>query len=191
MTSHPPAPWTLRGPAVLVPATVPIARAREHVPSHVEVLPVAPGRTLGGLVAVAYEPGSTLTYNELVVICGLARGGVRVGFWISHIWVDDERSVSGGREIWKLPKELARFDAAGTTPAVQIAATSPRFALPQPGILPMLSSGGLTLGRGALRGGPARVRVEIPPSSPLAELEMRPASVGLRGHAHLVMPAPR
>ena len=190
MTGHPPAPWTLRGPAVLVPATVPVARARRHVPSDVEVLPVAPGRTLGGLVAVTYEPGSTLTYNELVVICGLARAGARVGFWVSHIWVDDERSVSGGHEIWKLPKELARFDAPGTAPAAQIGATSPRFSLPQPGILPMLSPGGLTLGRGTLVGGPARVRVKIPPTSPIASLEMRPASVALRGHAHLVMPAP-
>ena len=55
----------------------------------------------------------------------------------------------------------------------------------------MLSGGGLTLGRGTIRGGPARVRVDIPPDSPFAGLEMRPLPVGLAGHAAITMPAPR
>jgi hypothetical protein len=191
MSGHPPAPWRLRGPAVIVPALVPMERAREHVPERAAVIPVVPGGTLGGLVSVTYEHGSTLSYNELVVICGLARVGARVGFWVSHIWVDDERSVSGGREIWKLPKELATFDSTAAHPAVRIAATAPRFKLRQPGLVPMLSAGGLTLGRGTMRGGPARVRVEIPPGSEFADLGMRPLSLGLAGYADLTMPAPK
>jgi hypothetical protein len=31
---------------------------------------------------------------------------------VSHIYVDDERSLAGGRQIWNLPKELADFTLA-------------------------------------------------------------------------------
>jgi acetoacetate decarboxylase len=56
--------------------------------------------------------GGTLAYRELIVFSRpkLARG--RPGWVVSHIYVDDERSRSGGRAIWNLPKELADFSVA-------------------------------------------------------------------------------
>src|SRR5262249_51799684 len=33
----------------------------------------------------------------------------RPGFVVEHIYVDSPESMRGGREIWKLPKELADF----------------------------------------------------------------------------------
>jgi hypothetical protein len=66
--------------------------------------------------------------------------------------------------------------------------------VPLPGLLPFISGHeserGLTLGRGVVYGGPARVRVEIPPESPFAALGMRPLRVALSGRARLEMPAP-
>lgn len=207
---HPPAPWRLGGPAIVVPLLVPVERARAFVPDDVPIVPAAPGRTVGALIAVTYEQGSTLTYSELIAAPATVRGGARVGGWISHIWVDDEQSVSGGRSIWKLPKDLAsfaldrrpdgtqRFSArASGAELVRVTAARPRFtaSLPAPAPVPMISGGEgshfFTLGRSCLSGGPARVRVEVPTGSPLEALAFRPAPVGLAGRARLVMDAPR
>jgi len=208
---HPPAPWRLHGRAIVVPALVALERARTEVPADVEVVPVAPGLTAGGLIAVTYEEGSTLTYSELIASPALVRSGRRVGGWISHIWVDSEQSVSGGRSIWKLPKELAsfsherrsdgtqRFEATDENgvPLVRLAASAPRVTapVPLPAAVPMISgeagSHFFTLGRSSMRVGPARVRVEITADSPFASAGLRPSPVTLAGHASLVMPAAR
>jgi acetoacetate decarboxylase len=63
-------------------------------------LVVIPGGPTSGLLLATYT-GETLAYHELIVF--------RPGLVISHIYVDDERSRSGGRAIWNLPKELAEF----------------------------------------------------------------------------------
>jgi hypothetical protein len=52
---------------------------------------------------LATYTGGTLAYHELIV--------ARRPFVVSEIYVDDERSRAGGREIWNLPKELAEFRA--------------------------------------------------------------------------------
>jgi hypothetical protein len=56
-----------------------------------------------------YGPGSSLSYSEFAVAPALAEARGRVGFWISHIYVDNTLSIAGGREIWKLPKQPATF----------------------------------------------------------------------------------
>jgi hypothetical protein len=208
---HPPAPWRLHGRAIVVPALVPVERARIEVPAGVEIVPVAPGLTAGGLIAVTYEEGSTLTYSELIASPALVRSGRHVGGWISHIWVDSEHSVSGGRSIWKLPKELAsfshdrrddgtqRFEAtdANGVPLVRLAAGAPRLTAPAalPAAVPMISveAGAhfFTLGRSSMRTGLARVRVEITADSPFASAGLRPSPVAVVGYASLVMPAAR
>lgn len=208
--AHPPAPWRLAGPAIVVPALVPLAAARRFVPRHARVVPVAPGLTAGALVAVTYEHGSTLAYSELVVAAALVRAGRAIGGWISHIWVDSDASVNGGRAIWRLPKEPAsfrheatddgprRFEAsAAGTPIVRIAAATPRMRppAPLPAVVPMVSgtrdAQWFTLGRSRLAAAASRVRVEIPPESPLAALGLRPSPVGAVGRAQLTMGPPR
>jgi acetoacetate decarboxylase len=204
---HPPAPWRLMGPAAIVPALVPLAKARAHVPDDLQIVRVLPGHTLGGFVAVTYEHGSTLMYNEIVV-CGAlvrtARG--RVGLWVSGLWVDSESSVSGGRQIWKLPKDLGSFEVDRTRgrqrfeasvdgrTIVRIRASKPPLRLPQPGILPMVSgtvgSHWFTVGRGVMKAGVARVRVEVPPDSPIASLGLKPLPLAIAGRSRLVMDAP-
>ena len=195
---------------MVVPVLAPIDRARAVIPNSLQVVPVAPGYTLGCLLAVTYEPGSTLSYSELIACPGTVRSGRRLGGWISHIWVDSQQSVNGGRGIWKLPKELADFDLdrradgsqrfsarAGGSTLVRVAAAPPRVRAPLPSLVPMISAGDggathwFTLGRAAMRAGPARVKVEIPPESPFADLRLKPLPVATAGRAKLVMDAAR
>jgi acetoacetate decarboxylase len=84
---HPPPPWHLTGRLLLIPS----------------------GR--GGVMLADYT-GGTLTYHELIVFRTLKLVGGRPGWVVSHIYVDDEQSREGGREIWNLPKELAEFETS-------------------------------------------------------------------------------
>ncbi|MNR86730.1 acetoacetate decarboxylase [compost metagenome] len=108
--AFPPAPWHLQGEFFAVGGLMPIARAKAFVPTDLEIVSVLPGMTLGAIAAARYTEGSILTYSELLVVPALVRSGGKTGGWISHIYVDDETSLQGGRSIWGLPKELATFE---------------------------------------------------------------------------------
>ncbi len=100
---HPPAPWALRGACAVVLVPLRAERVRPFVPGGVGLV-AARGWTLGGLLLAAYEDGATLTYDELIVFCGVGRaGGGRPGAIVSHLWVDSPASVAGGRRSWNLP----------------------------------------------------------------------------------------
>jgi acetoacetate decarboxylase len=107
--TYPPAPWDLYGDAVQSFHLVDLERAKALVPSDLEIVSVLPGKTLGGLYLSVYEPHSTLSYHELIVVVALVRYRGTIGSWISHIYVDHPESVQGGRNIWGLPKEMADF----------------------------------------------------------------------------------
>jgi hypothetical protein len=68
-------------------------------------------RGLYAAAFVSYEPGSPLTYSEL--LAARLVGGTRVE--VTDIWVDSPASRAGGRELWAIPKELAhlRLDTPG------------------------------------------------------------------------------
>lgn len=107
--NYPQAPWNLKGSAVLTINLLDVERSRPFIPPELEIISVLPGKTVGGIYLSAYESGSLLQYNELIVVAGLTRYQNQIGSWISHIYVDNETSVAGGREIWQLPKEMAQF----------------------------------------------------------------------------------
>lgn len=107
--SYPFPPWTLQGYAFLTVNLVDIEKSRTFIPSELQILSVFPGKTLGGVYFSAYQSGSILQYNELIVVPALVYYQGKIGSWISHIYVDHEDSVAGGREIWGLPKEMAEF----------------------------------------------------------------------------------
>lgn len=107
--NYPPAPWTLKGHGYVTLHLVDFSDAAKVIPKDLEIVQVLPGKTIGGLVLGKYEYGSTLTYGELIAVPGLVRYGDKIGSWISHIYVDNESSIAGGREIWGLPKENAQF----------------------------------------------------------------------------------
>lgn len=84
------------------------AAALRSMPSGLRPISVWPGKTLGGILLGYYGPGSTLEYHELAVLTGLAQFRGRFGFWVSHLYVDSEASVIGGRRLG-LDKQLADF----------------------------------------------------------------------------------
>jgi len=105
----PPAPWRLRGHGLVALRLVPSGIARAQVPPDVRLVPVLPNRSLALVLCARYGEGSTLRYSELIVAPGLVRARGRLGWWISHLWVDDLTALAGGRTIWGLPKQVARF----------------------------------------------------------------------------------
>lgn len=70
------------------------------------------GRPAGtyGVAFVSYEPGSPLTYSELLVARAVPGPGRGRRVSITDIWVDSPASMAGGRELWAIPKELCDFD---------------------------------------------------------------------------------
>jgi acetoacetate decarboxylase len=202
VSCHPPAPWRLEGELTLVAARVRVAAARRFaVPPGVRILSAA-GTTAGGVMLARYSAG-TLRYHELIVFSALARLGARPGMVVSHIYVDSEESMRGGREIWGLPKELAEFSFA---PA--------RFEARRDGALLLRARlrrrrGGLPLallaptlgerdgaavhavGRLRMRAAPALVTLDVPPTSPFAALGLSGTRAALAGDGlRLFMAAP-
>jgi Acetoacetate decarboxylase (ADC) len=117
---YPPPPWRLHGWAIQTLHAIPLEAARRYVPQGLPIIPILPGHTLATLVFASYESGS-LAYHELLLGIGLVwLRGPR--FCIPRIWVDSAASVAGGREIWKLPKEPARFDLRRSGDSITIEA---------------------------------------------------------------------
>jgi acetoacetate decarboxylase len=202
--AHPPAPWELRGSAALIPVPVRAAAARAAgVPSGARLL-TAGGWTLGGLLVADYDATATLPYHELVVFSGLAAVHARPAAVVSHIYVDLQASLEGGRAIWGLPKELAHFSVAGDRIEVSRADGTPLVRLrvqrrPRHGRIPLWAPVVGTLdGRavrtgalGRLRASPATADVEVPAASPFAGLGLSGRRLAVAGdQLDLPFPAP-
>jgi acetoacetate decarboxylase len=189
--TYPSAPWRLRGHAVHTLRLVDRMQARAFVPSGLDVISALPGRTLGGVYLAAYGPGSALPYHELIVVAALVRDGAHVGGWISHIYADHPDAMAGGREIWGLPKALARFVwQTGDERQVTVrqdgrAVCTLRYGRPrslwrQPLWLPVLSLRGTHrlrfTGTGTARFGLGKGRVDVPAGTPWAALGLAGAA---------------
>lgn len=205
--SHPPAPWRLRGDAAILLAPVRLTATRAvRLPPGLTLVGVS-GWTVGGVLLARYDETATLPYHELIVFSGLARpaGSARVAAIVSHLYVDSEASLAGGRAIWGLPKELADF---GWSPARVTVRQAGRTLLdarirrrrgiraPLPLLAPALGTldgtPAVAVGRGILRGGPALARLEVPAESPFARLGLQGARLGVAGSGlDLHFPAPR
>jgi acetoacetate decarboxylase len=183
---YPPPPWTLCGDALVALQFVPIRQVRAAVPSPLHIVPVLPGRTLSVIALLRYGRGSTLQYHEAIVAPALVMTRARVGSWISHIYVDSEASMHGGRAIWNLPKQLAKFswdadtrirmDAAAMSIDVAIGGRSmTSIALPMLapafGTLPPAIHWFAAKGHGRLRKVQGKIRV-IAPAAPWLNAEI-------------------
>jgi hypothetical protein len=116
--------------------------------------------------------------------------------------VDDARSRAGGRELWRLPKELARFRwrpgeaevaDAGGAPLVRATWREPRVRVPLAGAAPFLGALDGVVGRGRLAGtlriAPAAVVLDVPAGSPLAALELGRPRWGFAGRLDVLAEA--
>ncbi|MGV9626851.1 acetoacetate decarboxylase family protein [Streptomyces sp. NPDC003487] len=112
---HPPEPWHLRGDMYTALWLVP---GRDlptwPLPEGARAVSVS-GRRLLVTFWVDYT-GGDLAYRELLVAV-VVRHGVRLAATAVQVWVDDERSLSGGRRLWALPKEPAVFTFTPLPPA--------------------------------------------------------------------------
>jgi acetoacetate decarboxylase len=99
-TTYPAAPWAMTGSLWLS-----LFRVREDVD---DLRPAG----VYGAAFVSYEPGSVLTYSELLVARPVPdpRGGRGRRVSIVDIWVDSAASMLGGRELWAIPKGLCDFE---------------------------------------------------------------------------------
>jgi hypothetical protein len=118
----PPMPWTLHavGPVLASFHPVRMEAARRLVPSTFRLLPIFPGFTLGGLFLARYGPGSDLRYRELIVAGATVLHASRPVPWITHLFVDSEESVRGGRALLGAPKFLAEFEEHRRGSAVRV-----------------------------------------------------------------------
>jgi Acetoacetate decarboxylase (ADC) len=127
----PPEPWRLRGDLHTSLFLVPLADVPVELPPGWR--PLRLGRFgLVGTAWVTFRPGGVLTYAELMSTL-LVRRGLRVLPTVTHIWVDSPVSRDGGRELWGIPKQLAKFGSlVATTDDGPIAAGAvmPFAALP-------------------------------------------------------------
>lgn len=101
----PPTPWIMRGRMSMGLFRVTRLPEGGAPPVPAGLTPVLCGHRVVALVR--YLEG-TLRYNELI-IGRMARHGRKLAILVDYIWVDSRESVSGGRRIWGLPKELAEF----------------------------------------------------------------------------------
>ncbi len=104
-------PWQLRarGPLLVALHWVDVECARAQVPLELRIIPFLPGRTVGGLFLASYGPGSDLEYHELIVSAAAVWHRRRPCAWVTHLFVDSQLSVEGGRSLLGAPKHLARF----------------------------------------------------------------------------------
>lgn len=111
-TDFPPEPWHLGGSMLATVWTVDPAdvqaRVDPYLPDGVRPVVVG-GRAFVMTAFVRYEPGSVVSYDELLVAV-IARRGIKPITTIPQIWVDSPTSVQGGRTLWGIPKHLAAFE---------------------------------------------------------------------------------
>lgn len=109
--SYPPAPWHTHGRSFMQMYLVDAKSL--HLPSGFEPVTVA-GRAVGVLGLIQYVAPSPIVYNELVWMPCLVKAPRRErpvrGYFVEKMYVDSQDSLAGGRELWALPKQLARFE---------------------------------------------------------------------------------
>lgn len=135
MAGYPAEPWDLRGQMHVSAFLVPLGDVPVDLPPGCTPVRIA-GRGVVGAAWVSYEPGGVLSYREIMATL-LVRRGRRLLPTIVRIWVDSEASRDGGRALWGIPKELARFTVEGSFHAAEddkgpiaVAVLRPRRALP-------------------------------------------------------------
>ena len=86
-----------------------VDRIKQYVPKELSIVRITPRRTLGAVFLSSYGPDSTLEYDEFIVAPATARYKHRKGYWVTHMYVNNEKAMWGGR-ILGWPKEMADFD---------------------------------------------------------------------------------
>ncbi len=106
--NYPPEPWDLHGHAFVGIWLLP--KGITPPPHHDGTQQIRLfGRTVVAAAFFRYDEPSPLTYDEIMAT-QLVRQGIRPRISITHIWVDSEASMHGGRDLWAIPKGLNEFE---------------------------------------------------------------------------------
>ena len=108
--TYPPSPWDLTGHSYTGLWLLPKRLAPPPHSASTKPITIF-GRAIVCAAFFVYEEPSPLTYDEIMSTV-LVRDGWKVRVSITHIWVNSEASLAGGRELWAIPKDLAEFDVA-------------------------------------------------------------------------------
>lgn len=186
--------WEPVGPTMtlLTAHLVRAAAVRPFVPDGLHIVHVLPGWTLASALLSYYGPTGTMEYHELALAGALVRHGRHVAPFVTHIYVDREDSVVGGRRMG-LPKEMATFAWDGRRPgqaALTRADGVPLATIRYGGrgldlTMRLRSPSLTTIGREVwafrswIRGawGLTSAAFEVPPASPLAPLGLGKALI--------------
>lgn len=106
--AYPPAPWRLTGEAHVSFWLIDRDKVASSLPPAAKPFQLGP-RCLITTGWVKYTPPGILAYHELLFSIPV-RSSVGWGVTIPLIWVDSPASLSGGRELWHIPKQLAEWD---------------------------------------------------------------------------------
>ena len=104
-------PWIQYGNAFVQEYQIPLALAKQCVPSEFKVVETRAGSgvTIGSLYIAKYDNRSSVEYSELIFICATVEYKGQKGKWVSSIYVDNKIAQKAGIEVWGLPKQLATF----------------------------------------------------------------------------------
>ncbi|MFD8236704.1 acetoacetate decarboxylase family protein [Streptomyces sp. NPDC059696] len=195
----PPSPWHLTGDMLVSLWRVPVGDLPSWpLPSGVRPWVVRRRATLVTFW-VDYRPGGDLAYREFLVALAVRRGH-RLTACSVAAWVDDERSLAGGRALWGIPKELGaitvRADGRGARGELTVPGVPPvrlmyrdvlrlPFRLParahlvqqlpdgSPCRVPVRIAGRPALGRGRVTTGPGAPLSVLARHRPLLSLALR------------------
>jgi len=123
---YPPAPWPLVGQLFCSTWLVPAAKCQVSLGPGLEPRVIA-GRVVVAAAFVEYQEGSALTYYEAFAGVLARKQGARFfGMTVPFMWVDSAASMRAGRELWALPKEMARFEFKYASDGLSATATDER-----------------------------------------------------------------
>jgi hypothetical protein len=105
-------PWTLTGRGFSAACLFRVSRVKSYIPSHFHIQQVLPGYTLGGYYGLHYDASPVGPYDELIVFPGLVTFGNKMGFYVSHSYVNQERALHGAAPCWGPPRALKRLEAS-------------------------------------------------------------------------------
>lgn len=90
---------------------------KQYVPKELNIATLTAKKTLGAIFLSSYGPESTLEYDEFIVAPATVRYKKRKGYWVTHMYVNNEKAMWGGR-ILGWPKEMADFDWPDAFPGI-------------------------------------------------------------------------
>jgi hypothetical protein len=86
-----------------------IQKVKPFIPEELDVASIGFGKTLGIVFMTSMGPESTLPYHELIIAPALIKVKCKYGFYVTHIYVDNEKSQIGGIRNFGLQKQIADF----------------------------------------------------------------------------------